>query len=138
MGGYSAASTSLLYSGADGTLGALRVSGDIKPGFPSGPWAGAVWFPGREPTEPADLSAKHELEFWARGTPGSYNLMPDAGTPGATPLHAHFVTIPQWKEYQIPLATSYPNADWKHVYFMAFTAGYRGKFQFDPHQVSLY
>ena len=138
MGGHSVARFSLIHPGADGTRGALRVSGEIKPGFPYGPWAGVIWFPGREPMQPADLSAEHELDFWARGTPGSYNLMLDAGAPGGIPLYAHFVTTPQWKEYHIALATDFPNANWKHVYYLAFSAGNLGKFRFDLDQVSLH
>ncbi len=131
MGGHSVASIALIHPGADDTHGALRVSGEIKAGFPYGPWAGAIWFPGREPMQPADLSAKHELVFWARGTPGNYSLMLDAGAPGGIPLYASFITTPRWKEYHIPLATSFPNAEWKHVYYIAFSAGNPGKFQFD-------
>ncbi len=137
-GGHSVASIALIHPGADGTHGALRVSGEIKAGFPYGPWAGVIWFPGREPMQPADLSAEHELDFWARGTPGSYNLMLDAGAPGGIPLYAHFVTTPQWKEYHIALATDFPNANWKHVYYLAFSAGNPGKFRFDLDQVSLH
>ncbi len=137
-GGHSVASIALIHPGADGTHGALQVTGEIKPGFPYGPWAGAIWFPGHEPMQPADLSAKKELTFWARGTPGSYNLMLDCGAPGGIPLYTQFVTTPQWKEYHIPLATSFPNADWKQVYYLAFAAGTNGKFQFDLDQVSLH
>ncbi len=137
-GGHSVARISLIHPGAHGTRGALRVSGEIKPGFPYGPWAGVVWFPGRAPMQPVDLSAEHELDFWARGTPGTYNLMLGAGAPGGIPLYAHFVITPQWKEYHIALATDFPNANWKHVYYLAFSAGNLGTFRFDLDQVSLH
>ncbi|MGH8402519.1 MAG: hypothetical protein ACRESO_03810 [Gammaproteobacteria bacterium] len=137
VGGHSVANIALIHPGADGTHGTLRVSGGIKAGFPY-PWAGAIWFPGREPMQLADLSGKHELSFWARGKSGSYNLMLDSGAPGGIPLYSPFVITPQWKEYHIPLATSFPNADWKHVYYIAFSAANPGKFQFDLDQVSLY
>lgn len=136
-GGHSVASVALIHPGADGTHGALQVSGEIKPGFPY-PWAGAVWFPGHEPMQPGDLSAKKELTFWARGKPGSYNLMLMSGSPSSIPLYASFATTPKWKEYHIPLATSFPNADWKRVYFIAFSAANPGKFQFDLDQVTLH
>lgn len=137
-GGHSVAEIALIHPGADGTKGALQVTGEIKPGFPYGPWAGAIWFPGHEPMHPADLSAKKELTFWARGKAGSYNLMLMSGSPGSIPLYAPFVTTPKWKEYHIPLAASFPNADWKQVYFLAFSAANQGKFQFDLDQVSLH
>jgi hypothetical protein len=136
-GGHSVAGIALVHPGADGTHGALRVSGEIKPGFPY-PWAGAIWFPGHEPMQPANLSAKKKLSFWARGKPASYSIMLESGSPGGIPLYASFVTTPRWKEYHIPLAASFPNADWKQVYFIAFSAGNSGKFQFDLDQVSLH
>ena len=137
-GGHSVASIALIHPGANGTRSALRVSGEIKPGFPYGPWAGAIWFPGHEPMQPADLSAKTALTFWARGTPGSYNLMLKTGGPSGIPLYAPFVITKQWKEYHIPLASSFPNSDWKQVVYLAFSAANPGKFQFDLDQVTLH
>lgn len=136
-GGHSVANIALIHPGANGTHGALQVSGEIKSGFPY-PWAGAVWFPGHAPMQPADLSAKQELTFWARGKPGSYNLMLMSGSPSSIPLYASFVTTSKWKEYHIPLAASFPNADWKQVYFIAFSAANPGKFEFDLDQVKLH
>lgn len=135
-GGNSVASIALIHPGADGTHGALQVTGEIKPGFQYGPWAGAIWFPGHQPMQPANLLAKKELSFWARGTPGSYNIMLDTGSP--IPLYASFVITGNWKEYHIPLATSFPNADWKNVVFVAFAAANQGKFQFELDQVTLH
>lgn len=137
-GGNSIANIALIHPGADGMRGALRVTGEVKPGFQYGPWAGAIWFPGREPMQPGDLSAKKELTFWARGTPGSYNIMLASGSPNSIPLYAAFVVTSQWKEYHIPLATSFPNADWKRVYYLAFSAANQGKFKFDLDQVTLH
>ena len=137
-GGHSVANITLIHPGADGTHGALRVSGEIKAGFPYGPWAGAIWLPGRYPTQPADLSAKKVLTFWARGTPGSYNMMLSTGSANSIPLYSSFVIGKQWKEYHILLATSFPNADWKQVVYLAFTAANPGKFQFDLDQVTLH
>lgn len=137
-GGNSMAEIALIHPSAAGTKGALQISGEIKPGFPYGPWAGAIWFPGHEPMRPADLSDKKELTFWARGKAASYNLMLMSGNPGGIPLYAAFVTTPKWKEYHIPLATSFPNADLKQVYFLAFSAANPGEFQFDLDQVTLH
>ncbi|HVA56090.1 MAG TPA: hypothetical protein VNI53_09910 [Gammaproteobacteria bacterium] len=135
-GGHSVANIALIHPGADGTHGALRITGEIKPGFPY-PWAGTIWFPGHEPMQPGDLSAKQELTFWARGMPGSYSIMLKAGSLEGIPLYASFVTTSQWKEYHIPLATSFPNADLKHVFYIAFSADNPGRFQFDLDQVTL-
>lgn len=137
MGGHSTAKITIVHPGADGTHGALQVTGVIKPGFIA-PWAGAIWFPGNYPTQAADLSAKKELSFWARGTPGSYNLMLSTGSANSMPIYSAFVVGKQWKEYHIPLATSFPNADWKRVVYLAFSAANPGKFQFDLDQVTLH
>lgn len=137
-GGHSVASIALVHPGAAGTRGALQVTGEIKPGFPYGPWAGTIWFPGHEPMQPANLSAKKELSFWARGTPGSYNMMLSTGSANSIPLYSSFVIGKQWKEYHIPLSTSFPNADLKQVVYLAFTAANPGKFQFDLDQVTLH
>ena len=136
IGGHSTATIAIVHPGADGTHGALQVTGEIKPGFVS--WAGAVWFPGHYPTQPADLSGKTELTFWARGTPGSYNLMLSTGSAQSMPVYSAFVVTKQWKEYRVPLATSFPNADWKKVVYLAFSAATPGKFQFDLDQVELH
>lgn len=137
MGGHSRASIGIVHPGVSGTHGALQVSGEIKPGFIA-PWAGAIWFPGHYPTQPANLSAKKELSFWARGTPGSYNLMLSTGSANSMPLYAPFVIGKQWKEYHIPLAASFPNADWKQVVYLAFSAANPGKFRFELDQVTLH
>jgi len=137
-GGHSVASITIIHPGADGTHAALRVTGEVKPGFQYGPWAGAIWFPGHKPMQPGDLSAKKELTFWARGTPGSYNLMLSTGSVNSIPIYSAFLLTKQWKEYHVPLASSFPNADWKHVYYIAFSAGNPGKFQFDLDQMTLH
>lgn len=137
MGGHSSAGITIVHPGADDTHGALEVSGEIKAGFLA-PWAGAIWFPGNYPTQPADLSASKELSFWARGTPGSYNLMLSTGSAESMPLYSAFVIGKQWKEYRIPLAASFPNADWKKVVYLAFSAATTGKFQFELDQVTLH
>lgn len=137
IGGHSLASIALIQPGADGTRGALRVSGEIKPGFPY-PWAGAFWYPGHQPMEPGDLSAKKELVFWARGDGRSYAVMIMSGSPNGIPQGTEFTTTTRWKEYHIPLATSFLSADLKHVFFIGFSAGEgQGKFQLDIDQVVL-
>lgn len=135
-GGHSSAAISLVQPGAGDTRGALQVGGEVKSGFIS-PWAGAVWFPGSAPMQPADLSGHKTLTFEARGQPGSYSVMLMAGSAHSVPLYASFTLTKDWKSYSIPLVTSFPGADLKHVYFIAFSAEDFGTFQFDLDNVVL-
>ncbi len=135
MGGHSTATMTLVHPGADGTKGALRVTGAIRPGFPA-PWAGPFWFAGREPMQPANLSAKNELVFRAKGTPGRYVVMLLSGS-GYIPHSTPFVLTSKWKEYHISLKKSFPDADWTQVRYLGFSAGKPGKFEFEVDQVSL-
>lgn len=137
VGGKSTAAITIVQPGADGTQGALQASGELNAGFIS-PWAGALWFPGARPMQPADLSGHKELVFRAKGKPGSYSIMLMAGSARNIPVYASFTMTKDWKQYTIPLATSFTGADLKHVYFIAFSAGTFGPFQFELDQVALH
>lgn len=137
LGGRSTASISLVKPGADDTAAALRIDGALQPGFIS-PWGGAIWFPGSKPMQAGDLSGHKALEFWARGTPGGYSVMLMAGSKQGIPRYAAFKVGKQWKHYSIPLADSFPGADLKQVYFIAFSASQMGQFQLDLDQVELH
>lgn len=136
MGGHSTASIDLTHPGAKGSHGALEVSGELKSGFIA-PWAGAVWFPGSQPMQPADLSDHEALTFWVRGKPGSYSVMLMSGSTQNIPQYASFSITKDWKRIRIPLQASFPGADFKHVYLVAFSAGGLGKFQFELDRVTL-
>lgn len=136
MSGHSTASIHLTHPGAQGSHGALEVRGELKSGFIA-PWAGAVWFPGIRPMQPADLSDRKALTFWVRGKPGSYSVMLMSGSGQSMPQYANFTITKDWKQIRIPLQGSFPGADFKHVYFVAFSAGGLGKFQFDLDRVML-
>lgn len=136
MSGHSTASIGLVHPGAKGSQGALEVKGELKSGFIA-PWAGAVWFPGSRPMQPADLSDRKVLTFWVRGKPGSYSVMLMSGSGKSIPQYANFTITKDWKQVRIPLQSSFPGADFKHVYFVAFSAGGLGKFQFDLDRVRL-
>jgi hypothetical protein len=136
MRGHSTASIGLVHPGAKGSQGALEVKGELKSGFIA-PWAGAVWFPGNQPMQPADLSDRKALTFWVRGKPGSYSVMLMSGSGKSIPQYANFTITKDWRQIRIPLQSSFPGADFKHVYFIAFSAGGLGKFQFDLDRVTL-
>ncbi|MDJ0654665.1 MAG: CIA30 family protein [Xanthomonadales bacterium] len=83
--------------------GALRISGDIKPGFPF-PWAGAIWFPGDQPMAPLDFSGRTTLRFRARGDQRNYTVMVfGASMPAGAPPSASFQVSDQWSQLEFPL-----------------------------------
>lgn len=136
VGGHSEAAIKLIHPGAHGSDGALHVSGELKRGFVA-PWAGATWFPGAKPMQPADLSGRTTLEFWARAKPGSYSIMLMTAPRGSIPKYSSFQVTDEWQKYSIPLASSFPGANLKEVYFIAFSAASWGQFQFDLDRVQL-
>lgn len=136
-GGQSSATVALVHPGAAGTHGALAVSGELKSGFIA-PFAGAVWFPGSHPMQKANLSGYTTLTFWARGKPGNYSIMLMAGATPGIPQSTTVRLTKDWKQYSIPLASSFPGADLKQVFFIAFSAGAFGKIKFELDQVALH
>ncbi|HET7268348.1 MAG TPA: CIA30 family protein [Oleiagrimonas sp.] len=137
MGGNSSASVALVHPGAGGTQGALRANGVLKSGFIS-PWAGAIWFPGNHPMQATDLSGIKTLTFKVRGKPGSYTLLMMVGSTHSIPQSAPFTVTRDWQTVTIPLAETFPGAKLKRVYFLAFSAGNYGKFQFELDDVQLH
>lgn len=117
--------------------GALAVSGEIKTGF-AFPWSGAMYFPAAQPMQPADLSARKELVFRARGDGRSYSVMLFSGVQlQSMPSVKLFVAGSEWTEVRIPLA-GFTGADLSRVRGIAFTAGQPvGAFTFQIDSVEL-
>ena len=117
--------------------GALAVSGEIKTGF-AFPWSGAMYFPATQPMQPADLSARKELVFRARGDGRSYSVMLFSGVQlQSMPSVKPFVAGPEWTEVRIPLS-GFSGADLSRVRGLAFTAGQpAGAFAFQIDSVEL-
>jgi len=88
--------------GANGTAGALRIRGAIDAALPYA-WSGAAFSPGSAPMQPANLSAKKEIVFWARGDGKTYRVMLFAQSKGMMPLIMSFQTTGEWKEFTFPL-----------------------------------
>ena len=59
--------------GANGTRGALNISGEIVPGAQFS-WAGVFFHPGASPEDPIDLSKGKTISFWAKGDGKSYSI----------------------------------------------------------------
>ena len=136
-GGHSTATQAWVAGGADGSRGALRVRGEIRPGF-AFPWAGTMFHPGVQPMQPVDASARGELVFQVRGDGRSYQAMLFSGpSMQSMPAMQPFTAGPEWSEVRIPLA-SFAGAELASLRAVAFTAGLpEGAFELDIDQVEL-
>jgi hypothetical protein len=136
-GGASLVQHALAEGGALGSRGALRVSGEVKPGF-AFPWAGVMFFPASQPMQPVDLSSRSELVFLVRGDGRSYSAMLFSGpSVQGMPSMQAFVAGPEWTEVRLPLA-GFPGGDPAQVRGIAFTAGQpHGAFEFFSDVVEL-
>lgn len=103
MGGRSEARIERAGGGANGSQGALRVSGALRGGAPY-PWSGAMLFPGPSPMTPADLSAFGALRFRARGDGRMYRVLLFSARLGQVPLAASFAAGGEWAEVRLPFA----------------------------------
>ena len=120
MGGGSQAKMAVVKPGANGTAGALEITGEIKAGAPF-PWAGAMFFPASPPMTPVDLSKFTELVFFARGDGRSYQVMMFATRFGNIPMSQPFTAGADWKEHVIPLK-AFSNMDGTDVRGILFSA----------------
>ncbi len=101
MGGKSKAEYKLVESGAQDSRGALLVTGEINEGAPNR-WAGAFFTPGETMMQPANLSAKNALSFWARGDGKTYSVMIFAQSLGFIPAMVEFKPGQEWEEFMFP------------------------------------
>jgi imidazolonepropionase-like amidohydrolase len=119
-GGKSAGTVDVVGGGANGSAGALRIRGTIDPALPYA-WAGAAFGPGTAPMQPANLSAKREIAFLARGDGKTYRVMLFAQSKGMTPMVKTFESTAEWKEFSFPLASF--GTDGKDVILILIAGG---------------
>jgi len=101
MGGKSAAQYQLAKEGAQGSKGALLVTGTLIKGS-AFQWAGVMFSPGPTIMSPANLSFKKSISFWVKGDGRKYAVMIFAQSLGFMPAVQTFVAGPDWKEYVFP------------------------------------
>jgi ABC-2 type transport system permease protein len=131
-GGNSTATQRLVESGADGSKGALEVTGTLGDGLQY-PFAGTMFFPQGPPMQGLmDYSGMKTLKFQARGDGRHFMLMVISGLAvEGIPLMYDFETGPEWREVRLDLA-KYPNVDWKRVRAIGVgTMGPVGAFRFE-------
>jgi hypothetical protein len=139
-GGKSTATLDVVQPGADGTKGALQVTGEVI-GGQSGPFsfAGALYSPGSTPMQPVNLSSKKTISFWAKGDGKSYMLVVltearngSNGPPAMTP----FAAGPEWKQYTFPFSAF--ETDGSDLTGLGFIHPQEpGKFQFEIDQLEI-
>lgn len=101
-GGGSTVRVRVVADGARASKHALEVAGEIRAGADA-PWAGAMFSPAASATQAANLSAKRELVFWAKGDGKSHRVLLFARQLGRDPAVRKFVAPKQWTEVVLPL-----------------------------------
>ena len=94
--------------GANGSNGALKISGEIIPGSGQFTFAGAMFTPGSAPMEPVNLSGKKEISFWAKGDGDSYMLVvltASRSGQNGMPAMTQFVAGKEWKQFTFTFTT---------------------------------
>jgi hypothetical protein len=130
-GGNSTAAQKIVADGAQGSAGALEISGEIGNAIPY-PFAGSMFFPEGPPmTGLMDYSARKTLSFHVRGDGGKHTLLIISGTDmHAIPLMYRFEAGPEWREVRLDLA-EYGAADFKRVRAIGFgSMGPLGPYRF--------
>jgi imidazolonepropionase-like amidohydrolase len=120
-GGASTAEMVVVDGGASGSAKSLSIRGTISAKFAQA-WAGAMFSPGAQPFQPANLGAKHELHFWAKGDGKTYRVLVFAESKGFSPLPQTFVAGSEWKEVTMPFA-SFAGIDGHDLMAVLFVGG---------------
>jgi hypothetical protein len=120
-GGKSTAEMIVVDGGADGSAKSLAIRGTISDAFKQA-WAGAMFSPGKQIFQPANLGAKKEIRFWTKGDGKTYRVFVFAESKGYVPLTQTFVAGAEWKEYVFPLA-SFDGIDGRGIMALIFGGG---------------
>ncbi|MGC2637831.1 MAG: CIA30 family protein [Acidobacteriaceae bacterium] len=137
-GGKSTSTLKIVSPGAEGSKGALEVSGAIASDSDH-PFAGALFFAGSHPMEPVNLSGKKEIRFWAKGDGHSYALLvltEKRGGQNGMPAMTSFTAGPEWKQFTFPFSTF--ETDGSDITAVGFAEIQNpGKFSFEIDQVEI-
>jgi len=136
IGGKSKATLQPVARGANGSKGALQVTGEVVPGA-AFTWAGLAFHPGASADEAVNLSSKKRLSFWAKGDGKSYAIaVMTESSAGQMPGIQPFVAGPEWKQYTFQWADF--KTDAHDVTGIAFAhAQEPGKFEFEIDDVEI-
>jgi imidazolonepropionase-like amidohydrolase len=133
--GRSTADLKWIAGGAEGSKGALQISGVISDAF-SYAWAGALFSPGPAPMNSVNLSSRKAIRFWIRGDGRPYRLMVFTKSGGYNPAIQNLTVATEWKEITVPFsALGIDGHDLSGILFAA--GGSPGSFQFAIDNVRL-
>ncbi|HUQ08864.1 MAG TPA: ABC transporter permease [Steroidobacteraceae bacterium] len=133
--GKSTATQKVIDGGAQGSKGALEVTGEVRPGAQY-PTAGTFFFAkGQVMKSTIDISAKKTLSFQVRGDGKDYTLMIFTAA-SYIPLMQAVSTGPEWREVKLDLS-KYVGADFKHVKGFGIVAMAMGPFRFQVDDLRL-
>jgi len=107
-GGASTVQLDVVEDGPDGSPMTLRIKGTIDEGWLPNAWAGAMFFPGDGPMNPANLLSKPTIMFHARGD-GPLMIKVFAEQLGTTPVTTTVEIGEEWGRYELDLKTLVPD-----------------------------
>jgi beta-xylosidase len=136
LGGKSTVQIEPTAGGAQGSKGALRVTGELAPGAPF-VFAGAFFAPGASIQDAVNLSSKRTVSFWAKGDGKTYAvILSTASRQGQPPVPKTFVAGPEWEHHSFPISDFDTDAhDLMSVGFV--DAQGTGPFSFELDQVEI-
>jgi imidazolonepropionase-like amidohydrolase len=135
-GGKSVARLEIVPGGAEGSKNALRVTGEVTPGF-AYPWSGAMFSPGPTPMAPVNLSARKAIQFWAKGDGQTYQVMIFTQRLGYRPATQTFAAEPEWKQFTLAFA-GFGDLDGSDIMAIVWSAGPKtGAFAFELDNVRM-
>jgi len=135
-GGKSASSIQAVAGGANNSEGALQVTGELIPGAQF-LWAGALFVPGTGLEDPANLSGKKTISFWAKGDGKTYTIaVTTESHQNEMPAMKSFAAGLEWKPYSFPISDF--QTDGSDITGVAFVSGGTpGKFDLEIDEVEI-
>ncbi len=134
-GGKSTAEYTIVADGANGSRCSLRITGKVDADSAFS-WAGAMFFPGSAPGQPANLSGKKGITFWAKGDGRSYDVTIFAGSFMSIPNSIPFNASGEWHQHSF-LFSEFGSIDTREILGISFNATLSGAFQFQIDDVRL-
>ena len=136
MNGKSTADMKIVDGGAEGSLHAMDIAGQIDGGLPFA-WAGVMFSPGAQPFDPVNLAAKKSISFFAKGDGQTYRVMFFTASGGRMPSQQTFTAGSDWKKVSIPFS-AFNGTDGHDIAAILFVGGpAAGKFDFQIDQIKL-
>ncbi len=134
--GSSKAELSLVDGGAKGTPRTLNIQGEVLPAPSGHPFAGAMFWPGSEPQEPANFGKGKSIRFSVRGDGRKYALHVYSARRGPRPAVKHeFVASEGWSEQVVSLDAD--GADATDVSGIWFGSKQPGRFQLQLDEIRI-